>query len=109
MPMDIVATKKTTPFVNNQPLVTWDLALKILVPLGLVAFFIISCQAWNLFRLFAALQPQKLRHSLNGLGGRLQPGLFNLPGGALYPLVAISSLSLVRWSHADGNGDHPRL
>ena len=44
MPMDIVATKKTTPFVNHQPLVTWDLALKILVPLGLVAFCIISLQ-----------------------------------------------------------------
>lgn len=39
---DIVATKTTEPFANNKPVVYWDLALKIIVPLGLIAFFIIS-------------------------------------------------------------------
>ncbi len=43
MPLDIAATKKTA-IHHPQPLVTWDLTLKILVPLVLLAFLIISFQ-----------------------------------------------------------------
>ena len=42
MPLDIEVT--TRPFSAPQPLLTWDLALKILVPLALLAFLVISFQ-----------------------------------------------------------------
>lgn len=44
MPRDIVATETTKPFVNNQPFVTGDIILKVIVPFSLLVFFIISCQ-----------------------------------------------------------------
>lgn len=44
MPRDIVATETTKPFVNNQPVVSGDVILKIIVPFSLLVFFIISCQ-----------------------------------------------------------------
>ncbi len=43
MARDIVATETIKPFVNNQPLVTGDVILKIIVPFSLLVFFIISC------------------------------------------------------------------
>ena len=44
MPMNIAVTKTTRPFSANQPLVTWDVALKIIVPIGLLVFLVISFQ-----------------------------------------------------------------